>query len=136
MAEVEAQVGENTNFHLFLYQKISSLQILMFDLEGVEKSFKNCIEVAEKTRTPLNPKLDQTQNIFMWQNNLLKFYLEHDVEKAIEYSTELMYEMGNILPKTDVTDIMFSQATAYALQGLDISAAQTSMQECLDMSPH
>ena len=36
MAEVEAQVGENTNFHLFLYQKISSLQILLFDLEGVE----------------------------------------------------------------------------------------------------
>ena len=57
------------------------------------------------------------------------------MEKAIEYSTELMYEMANILPKTDVTDIMFSQATAYALQGLDISAAQTSMQECLDMSP-
>ena len=49
------------------------------------------------------------------------------MEKAIEYSTELMYEMANILPKTDVTDIMFSQATAYALQGLDISAAQTSM---------
>ena len=60
MTEVEDQIGENTNFHLFLYQKIASLQILLYDLEGVEESFKKCIEVAEKTRTPLNPKLDQT----------------------------------------------------------------------------
>ena len=60
MTEVEDTIGENTNFHLFLYQKIASLQILLYDLEGVEESFKKCIEVAEKTRTPLNPKLDQT----------------------------------------------------------------------------
>ena len=66
MTEIEDQIGENTNFHLFLYQKIASLQILLYDLEGVEESFKKCIEVAEKTRTPLNPKLDQTQNVFMW----------------------------------------------------------------------
>ena len=98
MTEVEDQIGENTNFHLFLYQKIASLQILLYDLEGVEESFKKCIEVAEKTRTPQNPKLDQTQNVFMWQNNLLKFYLEHDVDKAIEYSKELMEDMANILP--------------------------------------
>ena len=58
MTEIEDQIGENTNFHLFLYQKIASLQILLYDLEGVEESFKKCIEVAEKTRTPLNPKLD------------------------------------------------------------------------------
>ena len=44
----------------------------------------------------------------MWQNNLLKFYLEHDVDKAIEYSKELMEDMANILPQNDVTDIKFS----------------------------
>ena len=42
MTEVEDQIGENTNFHLFLYQKIASLQILLYDLEGVEESFKKC----------------------------------------------------------------------------------------------
>ena len=57
------------------------------------------------------------------------------MDKAIDYSKELLDEMGNILPQQDVTDIKFSQATAYALQGLDIPAAQSTMQECLEMSP-
>lgn len=53
----------------------------------------------------------------MWQNNLLKFYMEHDVLKAIDYSKELIDEIGNILPKNDLSDLKFSLATSYALHG-------------------
>ena len=40
----------------------------------------------------------RVSNIFTWQNNLLKFYLEHDVGKADEYAQELVDEIGPILP--------------------------------------
>ena len=53
----------------------------------------------------------------MWQNNLLKFYLEHDIAKAKDYSRELIHDLGNILPENDVCDLKFSLATAFALEG-------------------
>jgi hypothetical protein len=34
----------------------------------------------------------------MWQNNLLKYYLENDLEKAVEYGEELIEERANLLP--------------------------------------
>ena len=132
--DVEAQVGENTKFHLFLYQRVASLQMLTKDLPAVEDTFKKCIEVAEGSTVSLNPKADQTQNVFMWQNNLLKFYLEHDMAKAIDLSRELLDDLGNILPAADVADLKFSLATAYALDGQDIDASQAAFKECLDTS--
>ena len=45
--EVHQQVGQNTNFDLFLYQKIASLQLMTLDLPAVEDTFKKCIDVAE-----------------------------------------------------------------------------------------
>ena len=71
----------------------------------------------------------------MWQNNLLKFYLEHDVAKAIEFSKELIDELGNILPQSDVADVKFSLATAYAMEGKDVEASQATLKECLEISP-
>ena len=47
LKEIDEQVGPNTNFHLFLLQKISSLQIIKRDILGVEDSFQKCIDVAE-----------------------------------------------------------------------------------------
>ena len=63
---MEAQIGPNTNFHLFLHQKIASLQVMDRDILAVEETFKKCIEISENAAVPLNSKLDQAQNIFMW----------------------------------------------------------------------
>lgn len=41
----------------------------------------------------------------MWQNNLLKFYMENDIKKAIDYSKELMDEHGEILSAKDKCDL-------------------------------
>lgn len=43
---------------------------------------------------PLNPHMDQTANVFMWQNNLLKFYMEHDIDKAIAFGGELTEDLA------------------------------------------
>lgn len=63
---LEAQVGPYSRFHLFLYQRIASLHMIMQNLEGVEESFKKSIEVAEKTTEPLHKDMDQTSAVFMW----------------------------------------------------------------------
>ena len=66
LKEVDAQVGPNTNFHLFLHQKIASLQVIQRDIPAVEDTFKKCIDIAENATVSLNPNIDQTGNIFMW----------------------------------------------------------------------
>jgi hypothetical protein len=44
---VEAQVGPHSKFHLFLYQRMASLHMLLSELDGVEHMFKKSIDVAE-----------------------------------------------------------------------------------------
>ena len=60
--------------------------------------FKRSIQVAENSNEKLSKSLDQTQTVFMWQNNLLKFYMENDIEKAIDFAKDLIDEQGHILP--------------------------------------
>lgn len=38
--EVESVVGKNTNFHLFLYQRLASIHMLQQDFKSVEKRFQ------------------------------------------------------------------------------------------------
>jgi hypothetical protein len=89
--------------------------MILQDLDKVEETFKKSIEVAEKSKSLLFKDLDQTQTVFMWQNNLLKFYMENDVERAIDYSKELIDECSDILPEKDQTDLKFSLATSIIL---------------------
>ena len=73
----------------------------------------------------------------MWQNNLLKFYMEHDIDKAIRYGNELSDELGHILQEGDQDDLKFSIATSYALKG-DLNhfdEAKTMFQECCESMP-
>ena len=53
----------------------------------------------------------------MWQNNLLKFYMEHDINKAISLCKEIMDDHGSILEPKDLCDLQFSLATSYVLEG-------------------
>jgi len=54
--------------------------------------FKRSIQVAENSKEKLSKSLDQTQTVFMWQNNLLKFYMENDIDKAIDFAKDLIDE--------------------------------------------
>ena len=51
----------------------------------------------------------------MWQNNLLKFYMENDITKAIDFAKDLVDEHGSILGNSDLCDLKFSLGTSYAL---------------------
>lgn len=99
----------------------------------MEEIFKKSIEVAEKTTERLHKDMDQTQAVFMWQNNLLKFYMENDIKQAIEYSKELMEEHGTILDPKDKCDLQFSLATSYVLEGSPelLEPARDLYKECL-----
>ena len=66
--------------------------MILSQLDKVEEMFKLSIQVAENSKEKLSKSLDQTQTVFMWQNNLLKFYMENDIEKAVDFAKELIDE--------------------------------------------
>ena len=70
----------------------------MKDLEAVEETFHKCIDVAENS--PLRKGGDKTriQNIFTWQNNVLKFYLDNNIDKNFSERDELSLKK-NILER-------------------------------------
>ena len=88
---------------------------MLGELDRVEEVFKKCVSVAENVKTSLNKEYDQTTNAFMWQNNLLKFYLQHDMDKAVSYAAELQEEVGHLLQVADKSDLDFSMGTSLAL---------------------
>ena len=73
----------------------------------------------------------------MWQNNLLKFYMEHDIDKAIGYGGDLQDELGELIGKADQNDLKFSIATSFALKGdMDhFDKAKGLFTECLENMP-
>ena len=79
---VESIVGSgHTQYHLFLYQRMASIQQMLGDVGQVESTFRRCVDTAEKIYQPhKGTKAEELSKIFMWQNNLLKFYLEYNVD--------------------------------------------------------
>lgn len=51
-------MGPNTRFHLFLYQRMASLYLIMNQLDQVEEMFKISISVAENSKERLNKSMD------------------------------------------------------------------------------
>jgi|DEB0MinimDraft_12_1074336.scaffolds.fasta_scaffold238861_1 hypothetical protein len=47
---------------------------------------------------------------------MLKFYLEHDVEKAVDFGHDLIDEVGPLLAEPSAQDLKFSVATALSLK--------------------
>ena len=44
----------------------------------------------------------------MWQNNLIKFYLDHNVDKACELGDDLLENDNKNLNNNDLADLKFS----------------------------
>lgn len=59
--------------------------------------------------------------------------MEHDIDKAINYGSELREEFGQILTQPDQDDLKFSLATSFALKGdLDyFDEVKTMFTECI-----
>lgn len=67
----------------------------------------------------------------MWQNNLLKFYLEHDLEKALDFGQDLLQDVAPLLAEPFVQDLKFTLATAQSMKAEDLDTAITLYQESL-----
>ena len=48
MKDLDSNVGKNTNLHLYINQRIASMQKITKDLAGVEDTFQSCIQIAEE----------------------------------------------------------------------------------------
>ncbi len=106
IAEIEGVVGtKHTAYHLFIYQRLASVQKLLQDDKGVEQTFQQCVETANK----IYPRTkEDAARRFLWQNNLLKFYLENDVDKACDYGSDLLHDLSQILPNEELADLKFT----------------------------
>ena len=80
---------------------MASIHQITRDLDSMEAVFVKCIENSENSPLIKGLKSDnhsRVSSIFTWQNNLLKFYLENNIDKAIDYGGELIEEVGPLLP--------------------------------------
>lgn len=129
--EIDKTIGLNTNLHLYIYQRIAGIQQILGDRDAVEETFQKCIETSKNS--PFNKVLakkgtkeaeqQMLSNVFMWQNNLLKFFLEFDVERAIDYGQDVISDVGPKLPSLNQQDLYFSVGTAYSLECEEIDTA-------------
>jgi hypothetical protein len=67
----------------------------------------------------------------MWQNNLLKFYLEYNVDQACDYGSDLLSELQDRLSPQDHSDLQFSLATALCMQGSSLNEAESLFDQAL-----
>ena len=87
---------------------MASIYQINRDLDSMERIFLKCIENSENSPLIQGLKADnlsRVSSIFLWQNNLLKFYLENNIDKAIEYGGELIEEVGPLLPSHSQQDL-------------------------------
>ena len=105
---------------------MASIHQITRDLDSMEAVFVKCIENSENSPLIKGLKSDnhsRVSSIFTWQNNLLKFYLENNIDKAIDYGGELIEEVGPLLPSHSQQDLHFSVGTAMSLKCQDLEGA-------------
>lgn len=95
---------------------MASIHQILGDGDSVEKTFIKCVETAEKMHPQhKGTKADDLSKVFLWQNNLLKFYLEYNVDQACDYGNDLLSEFSDRLLPHDLVDLQFSLATGLSL---------------------
>jgi len=114
---VESAIGsQSTAYHLFLYQRMASIHQILGDGPSVEQTFIKCVQTAESMHPQhKGTKPEDLSKVFMWQNNLLKFYLDYNVDQACDYGSELLSELDERLLPHDLVDLQFSLATGLSL---------------------
>ena len=129
--------------HIFIHQRIAGIQQIKQDHTAVEKTFKECIKIAENSPQNLIQMVDaksskpldadsRADQVFIWQNNLLKFYLENDIEKATDFGTELIDDIGDIISPEMRTDLKMTVGTAHSLLCDDLDEAIKLFNEVID----
>ena len=112
---------------------MASIQQLIGDGREVEATWQKCVETAEKMYPQhKGTKPEDVSKLFMWQNNLLKFYLDYNVDQACDYGNDLLNDLQDRLPELDLVDLKFSTATALSLQGSQLNEAESLYETALE----
>jgi hypothetical protein len=85
---------------------MASIQQIIGNGQEVENTFRRCVETAEKIyQIHKGAKPEDITKLFMWQNNLLKFYMEYNVDQACDYGNDLLSDLQERLSVQDLTDL-------------------------------
>jgi hypothetical protein len=75
--------------------------------------FQRIVKISEKVyNDPKSHSYNET-NYFAWKNNMLKYYLEFNVEKAVTYGLEVKDEFATKLKSENLDDLDFSIAVCF-----------------------
>jgi len=131
--EVEKIVGPNSIYHLFLHQRMASIYMIQSKHKQVEKSFVQCVDIAVKGK--YKNEAEKLKAIFLWQINLVRFYFQNDLEKAIDLLETIIEEQGMSLDNQSMSDVKFNLATAITLRGDedDLKTVVRLFNEALDI---
>jgi hypothetical protein len=94
---------------------MASIHTMMGDLDGTEKALAECVNVVETAKTSFNPKLDKNAMVWLWQDNLLRFYIHNKIDRAIDYATEIYEDPNTELSDHNKSALLFNLGTSYAL---------------------
>ena len=86
---------------------MASLQQIMGQIKDVEDTFNKCLDISGK----IYPRRrEDAVKRFIWENNLMKFYMEYNVDKACDFGHDLLHDLQEILPAQEANDLKFSLA--------------------------
>jgi len=86
MEELSELLGSPyTQLHQIILYRIASVQKILKNNEGVEDVFRRSIAIAENSPVEDRGANTRLARVFHQQSNLLKFYIENNVNKAVEY---------------------------------------------------
>ena len=86
MEELSELLGSPyTQLHQIILYRIASVQKILKNNEGVEDIFRRSIAIAENSPVEDRGANTRLARVFHQQSNLLKFYIENNVNKAVEY---------------------------------------------------
>jgi len=78
---------------------------------------------------------DNPNQVFMCQNNLLKHYLENDVDKCVDYGNKILTHKDDVrkLSYYNQHDLYFTVGTAHVLQGDSNLKGVEILEKCYDL---
>jgi len=107
---IEQEAGPKSPLTLFILQRKASLHRIEEDVDKVEECYVKCADIAKSA-------YKDPRNWFLWENNLLKFYLEADVDKACSYGQDLLGQpsIKDGIGQGDLTDLYFSVGVRFEM---------------------
>ena len=108
--------GAHNNLILHIQNQIAKIYLKTDQKEKAEDTMKKQIRIVQQHPNLIRGKTP-AENIFLWQNQLLQFYMNNNnIDKAEEYGCKLLWDTGTLLQGKYLQDLQYQVGNAFALK--------------------